>query len=151
MSQNTVISPKTARKNSPDHFVETHSPSESPATQRQGRSSQPRPPREGYAGGLAPDDPRQPLAAPVAVDHERGEPGQREERHDHVEDAGARQREVRALDREQQRRDAAEDGRAEHPPRDPADDEDRQRAEHARRRSASRTRSSVRTATRRSR
>ena len=37
-SHRTVISPKTTRKYSPDHFVAAHNPRLMPATQRQGRS-----------------------------------------------------------------------------------------------------------------
>ena len=91
--------------------------------ERQARDPPPRSPPEPRAHPLRPraagegaDLLGEDRAAAVAVDEQRREAAQGEEHDDDVEDAGARHDEVRALEGEEERRDAAQRRRAEHPP-----------------------------------
>jgi len=69
----------------------------------------------------------QPRPGRVAVDEQRAERGQEEEHQEDVEDAGAAERELQAVQGQQQPGGAAEQGGAGQPPGDPAHDQDGQR------------------------
>ena len=74
------------------------------------------------------------------------ERGQHPEHDEDVQDRGAGQHQLQAVQRHQQPGDAAQQGRAGHPAHDPGQQQDRQRARPARPRTATRT-GSARTAT----
>ena len=105
-------------------------------------------PELGAAPGPGSPEPGSPSAAgrggeprpgPVPVDHQQAEGGQHPEHDEDVEDRGAAQHQLQAVQRQQQPGDAAEQGRAGHPADDPGQHQDRQRARPARPRTASRT------------